>query len=324
MRTTVLLAVLTLAAHPGLAQVHHFEKRLPAEGLVTLDVRTERGGISIVAGAPGQVVVGGTARVRVGGVVPTDADALARATAEAPPITTEGSTLVLRPPADARARAAVTLGYEVRVPPATTLVVRTDSGAVSVSGITRAVSVESGSGSITLRDLGADLQVKSGSGAVSANGVGGSVHASTESGGLTFERIGASLDAATGSGAVRATFTGPGDVQVRTQSSAVGLYGVDGGLRVETGSGHVSVSGRPQGPWQITTSSSSVDLAFDPAAAAALDVATRSGNVRVEGLNVTGTIDKRRVAGVLGTGGSSVQVRSGSGSIRLRRTPDAP
>jgi len=66
MRTAAILALATLAARPALAQVHHFEKTLPAEGLVTLDVRTERGGISIVAGAPGQVVVGGTARVRIG------------------------------------------------------------------------------------------------------------------------------------------------------------------------------------------------------------------------------------------------------------------
>jgi len=48
---------------------------------------------------------------------------------------------------------------------------RTDSGAVSVAGMARARLRRERSGSITLRDLGADLQVKSGSGAVSANGV---------------------------------------------------------------------------------------------------------------------------------------------------------
>jgi hypothetical protein len=320
MRTTAIVALVALAASPAAAQVHHFEKTLPAEGLVTLDVLTERGGISIVAGPPGQVVVGGTARVRIGWAVPEDADALARATAAAPPITTDGSTLVLRPPADPRARDAVTLGYEVRVPPAITVVVHTDSGAVSIAGVTRNVSVESGSGSIALRDLGADLEVRSGSGAVSAEGVGGSVKARTDSGMLRFARVGASFKAETGSGAVNATFTGPGDVDVRTRSSGVSLDNVDGGLRVETGSGRVLVSGRPQRPWQITTSSSAVDLSFAPDAAATLDVASRSGNVRLEGLDVAGTIDKRRVAGAVGTGGPSVHVRSGSGSIRLKRT----
>jgi hypothetical protein len=318
MRISVILALVTLAAGPASAQVHHFEKTLPAEGVVTLDVRTERGGISVVAGSPGQVIVGGTARVRVAWAVPEDADALAQATAAAPPITRNGSTLVLTPPVDPRARDAVTLGYEVRVPPATTVIVRTDSGAVSIAGITRNVSVESGSGSIAMRDLGADLQVTSGSGAVSADGVGGSVRAKTDSGMLKFERVGASFTAATGSGAVSATFTGPGDVDVRTSSSGVSLDGVDGGLRVETGSGHVTVSGRPERPWQITTSSSAIDLAFAPGTAAALDIASRSGGVRVEGLQVTGTVDKRRVAGTLGAGGPTVQARSGSGSIRLK------
>jgi hypothetical protein len=318
MRISVVLALVTLAAGPASAQVHHFEKTFPAEGIVTLDVRTERGGITVMAGAPGQVIVGGTARVRIAWAVPEDADALARATADAPPITRNGSTLVLTPPVDPRARDAVTLGYEVRVPPATTVIVRTDSGAVSIAGIARAVSVESGSGSMTLRDLGADLQATSGSGAIAASGVGGSVRARTESGMLKFERVGASFDAETGSGAVSATFTGPGDVDVRTRSSAVELEGIDGGLRVQTKSGRVTVAGRPQRPWQVTTNSSAVDLTFAPATAAALDAATRSGNVRLEGLTVTGTIDKRRVAGTIGTGGPSVQVRSGSGSIRLK------
>jgi len=319
MRTALFLALAALVAQPGVAQVHHFEKTLPAAGITTLDVRTERGGISIVASAPGKVIVGGTARVRVGWAVPADADALAKAVADAPPIRTEGSTLFLTPPTNETARAAVTLGYEVHVPPATTVIVRTDSGAVSIAGITRPVSVESGSGSIAVRDLGADLQIGSQSGALSADGVTGPVRAKTGSGGLTFQRLGGSFEAVTNSGSVEATFTGPGDVDVRTRSSSVTLQGVDGGLRVETGSGHVAVSGRPQRPWQVTTSSSAIDMAFAPAAAAALDVRTRSGSVRVEGLEVTGTVEKRAVTGTFGTGGPPVQVRSGSGSISLRR-----
>jgi DUF4097 and DUF4098 domain-containing protein YvlB len=122
----------------------------------------------------------------------------------------------------------------------------------------------------------------------------------------------------TGSGAVSATFTGPGDVDVRTRSSGVDLDGVDGGLRVETGSGHVKVSGRPQRAWEVTTSSSAIDLAFVQGAAATLDLTSRSGGVRVEGLEVAGTVDKRRVTGTVGAGGPVVHARSGSGSIRLK------
>jgi len=61
-----------------------------------------------------------------------------------------------------------------------------------------------------------------------------------------------------------------------------------------------------------------VNTAFAPGTAAALDIESRSGGVRVEGLQVTGTVDKRRVAGTLGAGGPTVQARSGSGSIRLK------
>jgi hypothetical protein len=93
---------------------------------------------------------------------------------------------------------------------------------------------------------------------------------------------------------------------------------------VETGSGQVSVSGYPRAPWRVTTNSSGIDLALDPSAAATLDLASRSGSVRVEGLDVTGTIDKRYVSGTVGTGGAAVHVRSGSGSIRLGRAPGAP
>lgn len=291
-----------------------------------LDVTTERGKITVRVGAPGRVSVSGTATVRLGWKTPANAMVLAQATAERPPIAQEDQTVRLRPPADAEARDAVTVAYEIVVPPNTTLLATSDSGAIEVEGVRRPVTVRTSSGSITLSNLGATADARSDSGAVSAMGVHGWYRVTTKSSAIVADDLRGGLHARTGSGSVEASFRDRGDADVRTESSAVTLTNVAGGLMVTTRSGRVSVRGTPLKEWDVSTGSSAIEVALHASAAATLDATSGSGSVEVDRrLAFAGRAgggeakeDKRRATGAIGAGGPVVRLTSRSGSIRVR------
>ena len=148
--TAKLLWIVALSlgtASPALAQRFPFERSFDVSGPSTLDVSTIRGKIEVTPGEPGRIVVVGTATVRVGNV-PADAVELARKVAGNPPVQRDGQTIKLRPPTDAAEQRAVTVSYQVRVPPETEVTTSSDSGATSVRGVSRSVVIRTQSGAI--------------------------------------------------------------------------------------------------------------------------------------------------------------------------------
>jgi DUF4097 and DUF4098 domain-containing protein YvlB len=250
--------------------------------------------------------------------VPADAVDIARRVATDPPVEREGLTFRLRPPSDPAARQAVTVSYQVQVPPDTRVQTKSDSGATLVRGVAGPVEVVAQSGAVDLSSLGGAVSVSTGSGAVRTEGIGGPVRVTTTSSSFTAKDLRSSLHVRTQSGAVDAALVGSGDVDVETGSSAVRLRGVRGGLIVKTQSGHVSVGGTPGASWVTTTGSSGVDLDIEETAFS-LDAQSRSGSVTVDGHAVQGSVAKRQVNGTVKGGGPLVRVLSGSGSVRVRR-----
>jgi DUF4097 and DUF4098 domain-containing protein YvlB len=235
-------------------------------------------------------------------------------------VTHEGSTVRLRAPADPVEQRAVTVNYQVRVPPDTRVITVSDSGATTVDGVQGPVDVRTQSSAIELMRLGKNVAVKTGSGVVSVDGA-SDVRISTQSSAITARNVSGALHVRTESGAVNAWLIGPGNVDVHTGSSAMELQGVKGGLTASTRSGRIAVTGRPDAPWQVTTGSSAVDVTLDAAAALTVDASTGSGSVKVEGGDVQGTVTKGRVSGTIGGGGPLVRVSSRSGSIRIFKSP---
>jgi DUF4097 and DUF4098 domain-containing protein YvlB len=311
----VLLAV-TFAPSPALAQRFPFARTFEAAGVTKIQVSTGRGKIEIVAGAPGQIEVGGAVTVRVGWDVPWDAEKLARQVAASPPIEVAGETLRLHDPAERDAQRAVTVNYRLRVPANITVDTTSESGETTVSGLTAAVAVRTQSGVIAVKDLAGTVTVGSGSGAVSAANVAGPLTVTTSSSSFNGSGL-TSLTIRTQSGEVKAALAGSGDVDVQTGSSAISLTGVRGALTAETRSGRITVQGAPSRDWSASTQSSSVSFDIARGTGAALDVASRSGSIDVAGAEVQGTVAKRSVKGTVNGGGSLIRVATGSGSIRL-------
>ena len=312
----LLVAGLLAAGTQAAAQTFTFERSFPATASTQLDVTTARGKITVRAGATADVVVVGRVSVRVAWNSPGNAVALARSTANQPPVEHAGDTVRLQIPRDGRTRRAVTIAYEVLVPAGMRVVTDSDSGETRGDGVRGAVSVRTQSGAIKLADLG-PTRVDTGSGAVSIDGA-GPLSVTTSSSGIEATRLSGNLDVRTQSGRVRVSFASEGDLDVETGSSAITIDGVDGGLVASTQSGRVRVSGNPRRAWRVTTGSSAIDAEFSASAAFTVDATSGSGSVKTENLIVRGETDKRRVAGTIGGGGPIVHLTSRSGSITLK------
>jgi DUF4097 and DUF4098 domain-containing protein YvlB len=302
-------------AVPASAQRYPFERSFDVSDRPSVDVSTIRGKIDISVGEPGRVVVTGNVTVRIGLTPPANAVEIARKVAAAPPIERDGQTVRLRPPSADDERRAVTVNYQVRVPPETEVLSVSDSGATTVRGVSGQVVVRTQSGAIELSGLGATAAVTTGSGAVAVDGVAGALTVTTSSSAFTGRSLRSGLRVRTGSGAIDAVFTGSGDVDVQTASSAIRLRGVKGALTASSESGRVSVKGVPTGRWQFSTGSGSMDIAIPPNAPLTLDASSRSGSINVVGPPVQGSVSKRRVSGTIGGGGPLVHVSSRSGSV---------
>jgi DUF4097 and DUF4098 domain-containing protein YvlB len=303
---------------PALAQRLPFERSFDVTGPSALDVSTIRGKIEVTAGEPGRIVIVGTATVRVDWNVPANAADLARKVADNPPIQREGQTVRLRPPSDAAEQRAVTVSYQVRVPPDTEVAAASESGATTVRGVTKAVVIRTQSGAIDVMQLGGAAVMTSGSGSVTVDGVAGSLTVTTSSSSVTARSVVGDLRVRTTSGAVNVALSGEGDADVETGSSAIRLNGIRGGVIAATQSGRISLQGLPRRDWVASAGSGSVDIATESSVPFTLDASSGSGSVRVIGASVQGSVSKRKVVGALAGGGPLVKVTSRSGSIVVR------
>jgi hypothetical protein len=177
----------------------------------------------------------------------------------------------------------------VSLPAASNLQAKSGDGSIDIEKITGTVDLRSGDGSIRARSLTGDLRAHTGDGSIKVDDVSGS------------------LDVDTGDGSIAAagTFT-----SVRARSG-------DGSVSVHAAGGSSAAS-----DWNITTGDGSVTLELPDGFGAELDAHTGDGAIRMNDIqlsNVTGATAKNTVRGTLGTGGHAVRVRTGDGSITLRR-----
>jgi hypothetical protein len=318
---SILLGIIAFSigsASPALAQRFAFERSFEVIGPSAVDVSTIRGKVEVTTGEPGRIVVVGTATVRVGWNVPANATVLARNVADNPPIQREGHRVTLRPPSDPDEQRAVTVSYQVRVPPETAVAVTSESGAVTVRGVGGAVAIRTQSGAIDVMHLGGAAVVASGSGAVRVDGVAGSLMVTTSSSSVTARSVAGDLRVRTNSGAVDATLTGDGHADVETGSSAIRLSGIRGAVLAASRSGRVSLQGVPRRAWVAAAGSGSIDVVTGASMPLTLDAGGGSGSVTVIGASVQGSVTKRKVVGSVGVGGPLMKLTSRSGSIVSR------
>jgi DUF4097 and DUF4098 domain-containing protein YvlB len=154
----------------------------------------------------------------------------------------------------------------------------------------------------------ADLAAGSGDGAIDVEGVSGRIQLRSGDGRIRARAIAGEVD----------VHTGDGSVTVDGKLTGVRAHSGDGSVAIRADEG--STAG---GDWDITTGDGSVTLQIPDSFGAELDAHTGDGGIRTQDVsvsNVTGTISRNSLRGRLGGGGHSVRVRTGDGSITIRRS----
>ena len=155
------------------------------------------------------------------------------------------------------------------------------------------MDVSTGDGRVKVRDVVGAISVKTGDGSVVLAGVNGDVSVSSGDGSLELEGIMPTLTARSGDGRVR----------VRTSSAAA------------------------IGEWSVATGDGSVVVEVPEGFGAELAATTGDGRVVVHDLPFTGANDRDTrgsTSGRLGNGGGRLTIRTGDGSISVRKQSGTP
>ncbi len=152
------------------------------------------------------------------------------------------------------------------------------------------------------------------------------VLAKSSDGSIDIERVNGTVELRSGDGSIHARDLA-GDVTVHTGDGSIELDGKFSALRARTGDGSVKIhagSGTgASGDWEITTGDGSITLEIPDGFNGELDAHTGDGRVHVEDVtisNVLGDVRRNSIRGRLGSGGRMVRLRTGDGSITVRRS----
>jgi DUF4097 and DUF4098 domain-containing protein YvlB len=166
------------------------------------------------------------------------------------------------------------------------------------------LQAHTGDGQVDARDLDGMLTLDSGDGRIEVSNVDGQLKAHTGDGIIRINQARGAVDADSGDGSI--------DVDGRLD--VVTVRTGDGSVRVDAADGSNMKS-----EWRITTGDGRISLRVPNGFNAAVDASTGDGSVYVDGIPNPSSKgdgpDRRRVAGQLGSGGATLTLRTGDGSI---------
>ena len=170
----------------------------------------------------------------------------------------------------------------------------------------------------------------------------GNVYARSGDGSIRVERVRGHLELRTGDGSIRGTDIG-GKMVLVTGDGSVTIDEAEGDLDIDTGDGSVSVAGKldvvkvhtgdgsitfraepgtsMKDDWSMTTGDGGVSVYLPSDFAAELDAHTGDGAIRNElDIKRPGGDERARrtLKGRLGSGGRTLRIRTGDGSVRLK------
>jgi hypothetical protein len=280
---TSTVAILSLAAATAFAADSNFERTLSAGSSPNVSISTGSGYIRLHPGSGDQIHIVGHVHSSHGWMSGgSDADSRVQQIVNNPPIAQNGNDVTIGERHNNDLFRNISIDYEITLPRAS------------------AINSTTGSGDVEIQDVGASVKAQSGSGSVRVHGVQGMTSLGTGSGDIELEQ------------------NGPGDVKAETGSGSIRLRGLSGALKASTGSGDIEAEGQPTSDWKLSTGSGSVRLTVGNAHFN-LDADTGSGNISVaQPMTMQGSLNRHHVSAVVGGGGPTIRVGTGSGDIQIK------
>ena len=319
-----------LASEPGT-----FYRTLPVSGSVTLDVRSDPGGIIITTGSSAVVIVHAVIKPLYGRVDFGIAEANILALEKNPPIEQNGNSIRIGYTKDPASLRAVTVRYEIETPRTTEVHAHTESGGIRIEGIAGPVETVTSSGRTEISDVEANVKVAGHSGAIIIRNAGGNVSVRNESGSIQLSSIHGRVETDTTSGRtdisdvsgnVRSTVHSAsiridntkGAVEAHDTSGSIDALQVGGSIQAETTSGAIRLSQVSPAPIRALTGSGKITVNLAPGRGYELDAQSNSGKVSGRATKTfEKTKDDHSLKGQIGSGGPLVDLDTHSSKIEI-------
>ncbi len=172
------------------------------------------------------------------------------------------------------------------------------------------------------------LAASSGDGSITVEDVNGKVALTTSDGSVRASRVTGELSVRSGDGSIRLDAV-EGKLDLETEDGSIGVEAKPTALRARTADGtirlRVDADTKMTEDWDVQTADGSVTLTLPSAFDGELDAETRDGSVRANHPAVTNESRegddreerRRTLKATLGSGGRTLRVRTGDGTIRI-------
>jgi DUF4097 and DUF4098 domain-containing protein YvlB len=318
-RTFAVLFLLACSTTLLAEQTGSFSKTLQVSGTPDVEISTGSGNITVRVGSGNSVIV--NAKISAsdqwfgGGM---SASEKVKRIETNPPVTQNGSMIVIGRITEPDLRRNVSINYDVTLPALTHLRTETGSGDQSIEGVSGAVRMSAGSGNVTARNLGDEVRISTGSGDIRIDHAKGPVRINAGSGTVDCSGVAGAFYAETGSGDITLRQEAAGMVMAHTGSGNVRLRNIKGGLDAHSGSGDIEAEGEAKNDWTVKSGSGNIDLKLPSKSAFTVDARASSGSVEVNHpITVQGVQKRNRIQGKVGEGGPLLSLETGSGEIRV-------
>ncbi len=325
---TVLLGGLaqTQTATAARVRLHHFVADV-------IKVRSDPGGVYITRGSAPNVVVHATVRPLYGRLDLDIAEANIRALEQNPPIEQAGNHILIGFVKDPALLRAVTIRFDIQTPNETQVHARTESGGISIDGISGPIQtvtssgrteisnlhgkieVTGESGSVGVRDCSGQVYIHNGSGKLQVYGVKGVVDADTTSGRIQISDVSGDVRATTHSATIRINKV-TGTAEAHNSSGSIDALQSRGSVHAEATSGSIRITQLSPAPIRAVTRSGVIKVELATGGGYLLDAHSDSG--RISGTNTTmlnPAKNTHNVNGQIGSGGPLVDLDSHSSKI---------
>ena len=211
--------------------------------------------------------------------------------------------------------------YTITVPARSNARLDTGGGNMTVTGLTGEVRAKTGGGGMEFAGITGPVDGETGGGSVSARACAGKLTLRSGGGGMDIANSSGSLDANCGGGSISVrAFQGP--AKIHTGGGGLTVDQVTGTVDGSTGGGSIStvLPSEITDPVTLSTGGGGITLSAIAGAAFTVDARTGGGSVSTDlPVTVIGKLEHGRLQGPVNGGGKTVQLRSGGGSIYLKK-----
>lgn len=209
--------------------------------------------------------------------------------------------------------------WNIRVPSAYNLDVRTSGGSIELADIGGTVKARTSGGSIRTGRLAGESELKTSGGSIRVASAAAPLNVKTSGGSIRIGDTTASVDAKTSGGSIHLGRIG-GDVAAHTSGGGIEIEGAAGRIDAATSGGSIDakITGPLSGDSRLSTSGGHVHIALAKGLNLEVD-AKSSGRIDSDvPVTIEGSMSRNRLRGRIGSGGPSLVLRSSGGGIRIR------